>query len=157
MSIDNIIVSMASIIVYALAFLYLKITLLYAKCDCLEGTVQNIIVVNNQSEIDRLMSATHDQSNTPECIHFSLTGGHTYKVNMTKMMILGTNGSLIMESKGGQAKVNCATSSLDLDKTLQPLSNASLVLLDGLVFTGCPVPILLKEASIVVIQNCLFQ
>ena len=81
------------------------------------------------------------------------------------MKIVSINGSLIMESKGGPAEINCITSLsgytiYDLEKlreALQPLSGASLVLLDGLVFNGCPVPILIEEALNVVIQNCVFQ
>ena len=63
------------------------------------------------------------------------------------------NGSLL-------AEVTCKTSLSDLEelsKTIQPLSRASLVLLDELVFTGCPIPILIEEASNVIIQNCIFQ
>ena len=81
-------------------------------------------------------------------------------MNMMKLMFMATNGSLIMRSSGGTAEINCSTGISDLEelsKTIKPLSRASLVLLDGLVFTGCPVPILIEETSNVVIKNCVFQ
>ena len=66
-----------------------------------------------------------------------------------------------MERSGSLlAEINCKTGFSDLEmlsKTVQPLSRASLVLLDGLVFIGCPVPILIEEASNVIVQNCVFQ
>ena len=58
------------------------------------------------------------------------------------------------------AESNCTASQSDLEElreVVQPISRASLVLMDGLVFTGCPVPIMIEEASSVVIQNCVFQ
>ena len=118
-------------------------------------------MVSSQSQIDQL--TTHDAATllgSPTCIQFLLVGGTTYEVNMMKIMLLATNASLIMESKGGAAEINCTADSSDLEelsRTIQPLSRASLVLLDGIVFTGCPAPILLKEVSNVVIQNCVFQ
>ena len=130
--------------------------ILYAKSDCSQ---ESITLISNQSEIDRFMNT--DELITT-CIHLCLVGGYTYKVNMLKMMLWGTNSSLIMECENDTAEIDCTadSESLDreeLDKTLQPLSRASLVLLDGLIFTGCPVPILIEEASNVVIQNCVFR
>ena len=136
-------------VLFAFALFY---KLLYAKNDC-----SSEILVSNQSEIDQFMKT---QYNNPVCIHFLLNGGGIYKVNMMKMMFMATNGSLIMRSSGGIAEINCSTGISDLEelsKTIKPLSRASLVLLDGLTFTGCPVPILIEEASNVVIENCVFQ
>ena len=130
------------------------ITFLYAKSDCSEG---NVILVRNQSEIDRFMDTGPPIAT---CVHLCLVGGNTYEVNMMKMMLWSTNNSLIMESKNDTAKIDCTADSSDLEelrKTLRPLSRASLVLLDGLIFTGCPVPILIEEASNVFIKNCVFQ
>ena len=127
---------------------------LYAKSDCSED---NVILVSNQSEIDRFMDTGPPIAT---CVHLCLVGGNTYKVNMMKMMLWGTDNSLIMESKNDTAKIDCTADSSDLEelrKTLHPLSRASLVLLDGLIFTGCPVPILIEEASNVFIKNCVFQ
>ena len=135
-------------------FIWLTRLFLYTKSDCSE---ESVILVSNQSEIDQFMNSAPPITT---CVHLCLVGGCTYKVNMMKMMLWGTNSSLIMESKDGTAEIDCKADSSDLeelDKTLQPLSRASLVLLDGLIFTGCPVPILIEEASKVVIQNCVFQ
>ena len=139
-------------VLYALALLCLKSALLYVKGDC-----SGEFLVSNQSEIDQFMKT---QYSNPVCIHFVLDGGNTYKVNMMKMMFLATNGSLTMKSNDGPAKINCTIGSSDLEavnQTIQPLSRASLVLLDGLIFTGCPIPILIEDASNVVIQNCVFR
>ena len=144
-------------ILCTLAFICLTRTFLFAKSDCSE---KNVIVVSNQSELDRFMN-TGPPITT--CIHFCLVGGSTYKVNMMKMMLWGSNKSLIMESdyKDGAAKIDCTADSSILkepyNKTVQPLSRSSLVVLDGLIFTRCPVPILIEEASNIFIQNCVFQ
>ena len=137
-----------------LTFICLTIAFLYAKSDYSE---ENVILVSSQSEIDRFMDTGPPNAT---CVHLCLVGGNTYEVNMMKMMLWGTNNSLIMESKNDTATIDCTADSSDLEelnKTLHPLSHASLVLLDGLIFTGCPVPILIEEASNVFIQNCVFQ
>ena len=138
-----------------LTFICLTRTFLSAKKDCSE---KNVIVVSNQSEIDQFMNT--GPPNTT-CVHLCLVGGNTYKVNMMKMMLWGSNKCLIMESdyKDGAAKIDCKADSSMLkelyNKTV--LSRSLLVLLDGLVFTRCPVPILIEEAFNVSIQNCVFQ
>ena len=141
-------------ILCTLTFICLARTSLYAKSDCSE---ENVILVSNQSEIDRFMDTGPPIAT---CVHLCLVGGNTYKVSMMKMMLWGTDNSLIMESKNDTAKIDCTADSSDLEelrKTLHPLSRASLVLLDGLIFTGCPVPILIEKTSYVVIQNCVFR
>ena len=124
---------------------------------CPGGLQQNI---SNQAEIDQLMKVLRGL-NTLSCIHLVLAGGNSYKMNIIELMTCSgstTDHSLIMESQSGLAEVNCTAGSSDLDgQALQPLSRASLVLLDGLIFTGCPVPMLLEEASNIIIQNCIFQ
>ena len=102
-----------------------------------------------------------DLKNVTNCLYLSLAGGNNYELDIIKLIKISINGSLVLKSKDGSANINCTVgSSSDLEalrQTLQPLSRASLVLLDGLIFTGCPVPILIEEASNVVIQNCVFQ
>ena len=102
-----------------------------------------------------------DLKNITNCLYLSLAGGSNYELDIIKLIKISINGSLLLESKDGSANIACtAGGSFDLEairQTLQPLSRASLVLLDGLIFTGCPVPILIEEASNVVIQNCVFQ
>ena len=145
---------------YALGLLCLKSILLCVKGDC-----SGEFLVSNQSEIDQFMKTPqfyNNPSNNPVCIHFLLNPGNAYKVDMMKMMFLATNGSLIMKSNGGPVEIHCTAGSSDLageavNQIIQPLSRAPLVLLDGLVFTGCPVPILIEEASNVVIQDCVFR
>ena len=137
-----------------------------ACCNKLEEN----LVVWNATIIDQLqltqfienVTMYTDYWNTTNCIYLSLTGGTNYELDIVKLMKISINGSLVMESKGRSAEINC---NFDLQyddlkalsQTVQPLSRASLVLLDGLIFTGCPIPILIEEASDVVIQNCVFQ
>ena len=76
------------------------------------------------------------------------------------MKINVTNSCLVMESMGGPAEINCTASESDPEKlkeVVQPISRASLVKMDGLIFTGCPVPIMIEETSSVKIQNCVFR
>ena len=101
-----------------------------------------------------------NRCNATNCLFLSLTVGGSYELDIINVMEVSVNGSLVIESKDGLSEIICITASSDLEElrqTLQPLSRASLVLLDGLIFTGCPVPILIEEASKVVIQNCVFQ
>ena len=128
---------------------------------CLEWN----IVVASQSQLDQVIEnvTSYSDRGTNTCyFHLSLAGGNSYVLDIVKLMniSLTDGGSLIMESKGGVAEINCTASQSDLQElreVVQPISRASLVLMDGLVFTGCPVPIMIEEASSVVIQNCVFQ
>jgi len=133
-----------------------------SHCNSENSTIWNVSVVT-QLELNQFIEnvTTHSDARiTTNCLYLSLAGGNIYEVDIVELMKISINGSLIMESKGGPAEINCMSRLSDLEKlrqTLQPLSHALLVLLDGLIFNGCPVPILIEEASIVVIQNCVFQ
>ena len=125
-------------------------------------TVWNATVVT-QLELTRFIenvTAYTDRKNTTNCVYLSLAGGNNYELDIVRIMKISVNGNLIIESNGNLSEITCTASLSDLDELSQiikPLSGATLVLLDGLVFTGCPVPILIEEASNVVIQNCVFQ
>ena len=72
---------------------------------------------------------------------------------------LGINGSLAIMGVDSAVNINCAINVTDpeeLRDMLQPISRAQLVLFDGLVFTQCPVPIVIEEVYSVMIQNCVF-
>ena len=126
------------------------------------GFVWNVSIVS-QLDLNQFMenmTAYGDQQTeavTTKCLYLSLTAGD-YELDIITLMKLSINGSLVIKSKGGSVGINCTADSLvGMEADLQPLSRAPLVLLDGLTFTGCPVPILIEEASNVVIQNCVFQ
>ena len=147
--------------VIVLVLWYLK-TCSEVFCNELEEN----LVVWNATIVDQLqltqfidnVTMYTDHWNTTNCLYLSLTGGTNYELDIVKLMKISINGSLVLESKGSSAEINCPQYDLEeLSQTLQPLTRASLVLLDGLIFTGCPVPILIEEASNVVIQNCVFQ
>ena len=124
------------------------------------------VMIADQLDLTRFIenvTTYTDRWNVTNFIRLSLAGGRQYELDIVKLMKITINGSLIMEKNGSLlAEINCSTGISDLDleelsKTIKPLSRASLVLLDGLTFTGCPVPILIEEASNVVIENCVFQ
>ena len=119
------------------------------------------VSVANQSQLDRFInnvtaSSDHDEGTTNN-VHLSLASDNSYMLDIVKLMKINiTNSSLVMESKGGPAEINCNASESDPD-VVQPISRASLVKMDGLIFTGCPVPIMIEETFSVRIQNCVFQ
>ena len=121
-----------------------------------DSTVWNI---STQLELNRFMEnapTTHSDKRSSSCYHILLGGESNYIVDIVSLMKIGTNGSLIVMSESGLAEISC-TANKEPPQVVMSLSRASLVLLDGLIFTGCPVPILIEEASNVVIQNCVFQ
>ena len=120
-----------------------------------DSTVWNI---STQLELNRFMenATTYSDKRNSRCYHLLLAGENNYIVDILSLMKIGTNGNLIVMSEGGLAEISC-TANKELPQVELSLSRASLVLLDGLIFTGCPVPILIEEASNVVIQNCVFQ
>ena len=121
------------------------------------------ISINEQEElndfVDNVTSIAGDEN---RCIQLLLTG-ELYKLEIIKLMRikLGTGGGLVII---GVAKslvtIDCANFSnleeLKKEKELKPLANVLLVVLDGLLFRGCPVPIVLEEVSTVIVQNCVF-
>ena len=121
------------------------------------------VTVTTQLELSQFVEnvTRHtNRRNITNCLYLSLTGEGSYELDIINIMEVSVNGSLIIESKDGLSEIICTTASSDLEELsqiVQPLSRALLVLLDGLIFTECPVPILIEEASNVVIQNCVFQ
>ena len=119
------------------------------------------VSVSTQPQLDQFMgnmTAYNDIRNT-SYLHLSLAGDNSYTLDIVKLMniSLTNNGSLILESKGGSAEIDCTADLEELKEVVQPISRASLVLIDGLVITGCPVRIMIEEASNVTIQNCVFR
>ena len=123
------------------------------------------VSVTNQSQLDQFMTnvTTYNDRRNTSYLHLSLaSNNNSYTLDIVKLMniSLTNDGKLILESKGGSAEIDCRASQPDLKeliKIVQPISHASLVQMDGLVFTGCPVPIMIEKAYNVTIQNCVFQ
>ena len=121
------------------------------------------VFVTNQSQLDQFignMTAFNDKGNTNN-IQLTLSGDTSYVLDIVKLMKISiTDSSLIMKSEEGLAEINCIASESDLGKlreVVQPISRASTLLMDGLVFTGCPVPIMIEEVDDVMIKNCVFK
>ena len=113
--------------------------------------------VTNQSQLDKFINGTNVTADT----HLTLTGNNAYVLDIIKLInVYKDSSQLIMESKGGPAEITCTASESDPDKLkeiVQPITRASLVQMDGLIFIGCPVPIMIEEVNNVTIQNCTFQ
>ena len=148
------------------SLLYMWCWKTYAVC-CNENLVVWNTTIIDQLQLNQFIenvTTYTNQWNTTNCLYLSLGGGTNYELDIVKLMKISVSGSLVMESKDGSTEINCTVDQKlytygaeQLYQTVQPLSRASLVLLDGLIFTGCPVPILIEEASNVFIQNCVFQ
>ena len=113
------------------------------------------IYVTNQSQLDKFINGNVTDT------RLTLAGDNTYVLDILKLTnVYKDSNQLIMESKGGPAEIICTASESDPEKlkeVAQPISRASLVKMDGLIVTGCPVPIMIEEVDNVTIQNCTFQ
>ena len=129
-----------------------------------EGSASNWSVhVDNQAELNDFMNnvTSFTGETASRCIRLSLTSG-TYQLDVVKMMQLklGTEGSLVIVGVAGAVNINCTASTSNLEELrniFRPISNVSLVSFDGLIFNSCPVPIVIEEVSVVVVQNCVFR
>ena len=129
-----------------------------------DSVIKSNISISEQSDLNdfigNVTSFTDDDKD--RCIQLLLTG-KSYSLDMIKIMRikLGTGGGLVIVGVPDQpVKINCiadASGLEDLRNSLKPLANVSLVVLDGLLFTECPVPVVLEEVSTVIVQNCVFM
>ena len=116
-------------------------------------------VISDQSQLDLFIRNASLYDDSTKCIRLSLNG-RSFNIDLLRLMRinLGTNGSL--EITGDSVNINCFINTTDhvkLKDMPQPIiSHALLVCLDGLVFTKCPVPILIEEVSTVIVRNCVF-
>ena len=150
-------------VVFCLLVIIIRIVLLSTSvCSYCESDWN--VSITNQSELNEFMNAARLNYNDSSCIQLSLVGNNSYTLDILDFMnvtsfSIANNGSLIMQSMGGKVDINCVSSQSDLNELLQilrPISNAQLVILDGLVFINCPVPVLIEEVSTVMVQNCAF-
>ena len=118
------------------------------------------VTITDQTQLDKVIqeSVSSGNSNTTQCIHWSFAGD-TFQLNLVQLLRINLpiNGSLTI--KGNSVNLQCTTNITDkerLQEILEPISRARVVLFDGLVFTECPVPIVIEEVYNVVIQNCVF-
>ena len=119
--------------------------------------------VKSQAELDRYIEDVISfRSDDTRCTQWTLIGS-VYQLDLIKLLTieLQQNDSLIIQGHNGtMVDIDCVGGPSNLEEILeavQPLSHASLVVLDSLNFMGCPVPILLEEVSRVMISNCIFQ
>ena len=131
-------------------------------------SVRRSAKITDQSKLDLFMNNVslyeNPNANTTICIQLELvrvdnTVHTSFTLDLVQLMRidLGANGSLVIT--GNSVNINCTTNVTDseeLRKLLQPISRALLVSFDGLVFTRCPVPIVMEEVAHVIIQNCVF-
>ena len=127
----------------------------YRTCSSEEN-----LLISDQSQLNMFFTNTSLYDNRTKCIQL-LFIGNSFNVNLLQLMRinLGTNGSLAIMGGDSGVNINCAINVTDpeeLREMLQPISRALFVLFDGLVFTQCPVPIVIEEVYNVVILNCVF-
>ena len=120
----------------------------------------SIVTITDQTQLDNVLQylISSDNSNSTQCIHWTFVGD-TFQLNLVQLMRINLpiNGSLTI--KGNSVNLQCTTNITDkerLQEILEPISRARVVLFDGLVFTECPVPIVIEEVYNVMIQNCVF-
>ena len=141
------------------------VSALSLKDNCSTSCSQWNVTITNDAELRQFVESARSKHDDGCCINLSLLGNSSYTLDIVDFMnvtsfSIANSGSLIMQAMGGTVDINCVSSQSDLDELLQilrPISNVLLVMLDGLVFNNCPVPVLIEEVSVVVVQNCVFQ
>ena len=115
--------------------------------------------INGQSELNDFINKLPD-NDEDRCIQLSLTG-KSYTLDMTNItrMKLGAGGGLVIVSVVNPRVTISIANVSNLEELINSslVANVSLVVLDGLVFTECPVPVVLEEVSTVIVQNCEFK
>ena len=120
--------------------------------------------IHRQEELDVFVEniTSFSNSSVDRCVQLFLKG-KSYKLDVIKVMKihLGPGGGLaILGVTYPRVRIDCYASVTDLEQLrniLRPLSNVSLVVLEGLTFIGCPVPLMLEEVSTVIVKNCDFM
>ena len=115
--------------------------------------------VANQSQLDNFLDKITRNEQVSRMIQLSLTA-NVYQLNITKFVSgVKENGSLVVEGVEGTVHIICVDEPNLSRKYLQSrrLLNASMVVFDGVVFTGCLLPIYVEQVNTVVIKNCIFQ
>ena len=154
-------------VLYTLLFTYKTVESSHSlNCSSprFNATMKWNVTIHGQKELDSSFDNLTSFSNvsTDRCIQLILTG-QSYRLDVIDLMKikLGTTGGLtIFGAANPRVKINCVSEESDLEKLrslLKALSNVSLVVLKGLTFIGCPVPVVLEEVSTVIVQNCDFM
>ena len=133
--------------------------------ECFTDDIYNWTVsVHNQTELDNFMEQATAFTDTSRCIQLSLIGNLRirYRLDIVKLMQikLGISGGLIVVGTNSPVEIDCGANVSNIQQSEgvpKPISNSSLVVFDGLTFVKCPVPIMIEEASTVVVQNCDFM
>lgn len=140
----------------------LCVLLLYFRVDC--GCPHNVLI-RNQTELDRYIAdevSFSRENNDTRCIQWSLTGS-TYQLDIVELMKINLQHSdslIIQAHNGNMVDIDCVGGPAKLEElfeAVQPLSRASLLVLDSLNIVRCLMPILIEEVSKVIISNCVFQ
>ena len=131
---------------------------------CSDNVPNWTVSVHDQAGLNTFMEEAMSSINSSRCIQLSLAGDFSYRLNIVKMMQInlgtGDGTGLIVVGVNRRVKIECFANVTDLEelrKILKPISNISLLILDGLIFVRCPVPILIEEVSLIVVKNCEFM
>ena len=78
-----------------------------------------------------------------------------------RMKLRTSGGLVIVGATNSRVTINCVVANVsdleELTNNSTLVANVSLVVLDGLLFAQCPVPVVLEEVSTVIGQNCVFM
>ena len=122
--------------------------------------------VSDQFQLDRFIdniTSLQPDEQQPRTIQLSLTP-NVYQLNITKFVRRVNaldNYILIVKGENGEVLLNCVDEGV-VNISREHLQNrrmlqASMIVLDRLVFTGCVLPVYVEEVDTVVIQNCVFR
>ena len=130
-----------------------------------DSVVRWNVSIDKQEELDNIVhNITSTNDDKDRCIQLFLTG-KSYALDIIKIMRmkLGTSGGLVIVGAASNPRVtiNCVVANVsDLEELINNstlVADVSLVVLDGLLFAQCPVPVVLEEVSTVIVQDCLFM
>lgn len=117
------------------------------------------VTITDQRQLNKLQDEILNSSNSTKCIQLLLVG-NSFELDLLLLTRINS-GSLAVIGANSVVSIHCNTTTNvtyleNRIKNLQPSSHAVLVLFDNLVFTKCPVPIIIEKVSNVIIQNCVF-
>ena len=117
------------------------------------------VTITDQRQLNKLQDEILNSSNPTKCIQL-LLAGNSFELDLLLFTRINSGSLAIIGINSVNIHCNTTTNVTYLEnrlKNLQPLSRAVLLLFDGLVFTKCPIPIIIEKVSNVIIQNCVFR
>ena len=118
------------------------------------------MTITDQQQLNQLQDDILNSSNPTKCIQLLLIG-NSFELDL--LLLTRIDSGILAIIGMNSVNIHCNTTTTNVTylenkiKNLQPFSHAVLVLFDSLVFTKCPVPIIIEKVSNVIMQNCVFR